>query len=95
MAMSARSPPDRELMCWMVLPGGWEMTEIFKEQFALIDQEFRKAFAELFGGGKAELIEQEAGLSQLHLLGFDKFHSMAAVAAALGNVLSHLRFPFT
>ena len=33
-----------------------EMTEIFKEQFALIDQEFRKAFAELFGGGKAELI---------------------------------------
>ncbi|MCI8807528.1 MAG: chromosome segregation protein SMC [Oscillospiraceae bacterium] len=33
-----------------------EMTAIFKEQFALIDQEFRKAFAELFGGGKAELI---------------------------------------
>ncbi len=33
-----------------------EMTEIFKEQFALIDQEFRQAFAELFGGGKAELI---------------------------------------
>ena len=34
------------------------------------------------------IAEQEAGLSQLHLLGFDKFHSMAAVAAALGNVLS-------
>ena len=33
-----------------------EMTAIFKEQFALIDQEFRKAFAELFGGGKAELL---------------------------------------
>ncbi len=33
-----------------------EMTAIFEEQFALIDQEFRKAFTELFGGGKAELI---------------------------------------
>ena len=33
-----------------------EMTAIFKEQFALIDQEFRKAFAELFRGGKAELL---------------------------------------
>ena len=33
-----------------------EMTEIFKEQFALIDQEFRRAFTELFGGGKAELL---------------------------------------
>ena len=36
-----------------------EMTEIFKEQFALIDQEFRKAFTELFGGGKAELILED------------------------------------
>ena len=36
-----------------------EMTEIFQEQFALIDQEFRKAFAELFGGGKAELILED------------------------------------
>lgn len=33
-----------------------EMTGIFQEQFALIDQEFRKAFTELFGGGKAELL---------------------------------------
>ena len=33
-----------------------EMTGIFKEQFALIDQEFRRAFTELFGGGKAELL---------------------------------------
>ncbi len=33
-----------------------EMTGIFKEQFALIDQEFRGAFTELFGGGRAELI---------------------------------------
>ena len=36
-----------------------EMTEIFKEQFTLIDQEFRKAFTELFGGGKAELILED------------------------------------
>ncbi len=36
-----------------------EMTGIFQEQFTLIDQEFRKAFAELFGGGKAELILED------------------------------------
>ncbi len=32
-----------------------EMTGIFKEQFALINAEFQKTFAELFGGGKASL----------------------------------------
>ncbi len=33
-----------------------EMTGIFQEQFGLINEEFRKAFIELFGGGKAELL---------------------------------------
>ena len=33
-----------------------EMTGIFQEQFSLINEEFRKAFTELFGGGKAELL---------------------------------------
>ena len=32
-----------------------EMTEIFKEQFALINEGFRQAFTDLFGGGKANL----------------------------------------
>ena len=36
-----------------------EMTGIFKEQFALINEEFRKAFTELFGGGRAELILED------------------------------------
>ena len=36
-----------------------EMTEIFKEQFGLINEEFRKAFTELFGGGKAELLLED------------------------------------
>ncbi len=33
-----------------------EMTGIFQEQFSLINEEFRKSFTELFGGGKAELL---------------------------------------
>ena len=32
-----------------------EMTGIFREQFALIDKEFRSTFLELFGGGRAAL----------------------------------------
>ena len=36
-----------------------EMTGIFKEQFGLINEEFRKAFTELFGGGRAELLLED------------------------------------
>lgn len=34
----------------------WQMTTIFTEKFNLLNQEFGKIFAEMFGGGKAELI---------------------------------------
>ena len=34
----------------------WQMTTIFSEKFAQLNQEFGKIFAEMFGGGKAELI---------------------------------------
>ena len=34
----------------------WQMTTIFNEKFTLLNQEFGKIFAEMFGGGKAELI---------------------------------------
>ncbi len=34
----------------------WQMTSIFNEKFTLLNQEFGKIFAEMFGGGKAELI---------------------------------------
>ncbi|MBQ8606256.1 MAG: chromosome segregation protein SMC [Clostridia bacterium] len=34
----------------------WQMTNIFTEKFTLLNQEFGKIFAEMFGGGKAELI---------------------------------------
>ncbi len=36
-----------------------EMTGIFKEQFSLINEAFRLAFTELFGGGKAELLLED------------------------------------
>lgn len=34
----------------------WQMTNIFTEKFALLNAEFGKIFAEMFDGGKAELI---------------------------------------
>lgn len=34
----------------------WQMTNIFTEKFTLLNSEFGKIFAEMFGGGKAELI---------------------------------------
>ena len=40
-----------------------EMKEVFITQFRLIDEQFRKTFSDLFGGGKAELrLEDEADI---------------------------------